>query len=547
MRKHHVRKWITLCLTFTLLVNLATACSKKETPSTQESPSEQNQASTEEAGNANETIVSTLPLTSEPVTITMWIPMDANFSTVSSDYNDNEFFKEMEKRTGVHIEFLTPATGEEQSNFNLMIASGELPDIIVRSDLYTQGLDSGIDDGYFLDMTPYLDTFLSDYNSRRQLSDSIIKDTTTDAGKIGALYAIYTEEQRPWMGMQLREDWLKDLSLDMPVTYDDWEEMLTAFKEQKNAYAPLSLNNNGYMVLSNAMSAGFDAMFDFMNVDGKVTYGPMTDGWRQYLTKMADWYKKGLIDPDYMTSAAFFVDMEKVTTGQTGAWSSMYTMPALYEASSQDPNMNIAAVAPPKVNATDTTHIRLKNRSVNIPVSISADSENAELCMKWLNYLYTEEGSLLANYGMENVSFVYDESGKPMFNDTIIKNPDGLSMSQAQAKYTCPPSALSVYYDWTRELASVPEEDIASYDIWGSSLDDYVLPNFLSFTSEESKERASIMSDITTFVNESTNQFITGVKDIETEWDDYVSTLDSLNIKRCIELYQISLDRYNAR
>jgi len=509
----------SIIIILVLVTGLFAGCnSKTDTPSTKEPDS-----ATSTSGDSKdaEKEIGSLPLTKEPITLTMFMPMDANFSTISGDYNDNEFFKEMEARTGIHIEFMTPASGEEQSNFNLMIASGELPDIIVRSDLYTEGLDAGIDDGYFMDLTPYLDTYLSAYSSRRS-TDAINKDTTTDGGRVGALYAIYTEEQPPWLGLQVREDWLNDLNLDVPVTFDDWEKMLTAFKDEKGAYAPLSLNKNGYMMLTNAMSAGFNSMFDFMNVDGTIQYGPITDGWHDYLLKMSDWYAKGLIDPDYMTSAAFFVDMEKVTAGQSGAWTSMYTMPALYEMSSPDPNMNIIPVAPPKVNADDTTHIRLKNTTVNIAVSVSADTKYPELCMEWLNYLFTDEGSLLANYGIEGKTFEYDENGAPEYNDMIIANSEGLSMSQAQAKYTCPPSNMSVYYDWTRELISVPEEDIKSYDIWGAAKDDYVLPSTLSFSSSESKERASIYSDIETYVTECTNQFITGVKDINTEWDEYV-------------------------
>ena len=44
------------------------------------------------------------------------------------------------------------------------------------------------------------------------------------------------------MGMAMRKDWLDELGLDVPVTYDDWHNVLTAFKEQKGATAPLWIN-----------------------------------------------------------------------------------------------------------------------------------------------------------------------------------------------------------------------------------------------------------------------------------------------------------------
>lgn len=555
MKKSHARRITAILLVFIMAMGMLSGCSGNTkgtegsnadsvTPlENSESASTSSSDSTKATGEQG----SSLPLTDEAITLKIWMPMDGNMGTVSSNYNDNAFFKEMEKRTGVHLEFITPATGEEQSSFNLMIASGELPDIISYAQLYTEGLDSAIEDDNFLDLTPYLDTYLYDYNQRRSVSETLMKNTTTDSGKVGAVYAIYEDEQGPWMGMQVRKDWLDDCGLDMPVTYADWEEMLTAFKEKKGAYAPLSLNKNGYMVLSDAMSAGYGSLFGFMNVEGKVQYGPITEGWYKYLKTMSDWYAKGLIDPDYMTSSAFFVDTEKVTSGQTGAWSSMYTMPAMYEATSTDKNMQITAIASPVEKEGDAVHIRCKSTTVNIPVAISANTEYPELCMKWLNYLFTEEGSILANYGIEGSTFEYDENGKPNYNSTITANTDGLSMSQAQSYFTCPPSMLSVYYDWKRELISVPKEDVTSYDIWGTADASYLMPASISLSSEESKENAALYSDIQTYVTENMNQFITGVKDIDKEWEDYVSSIEAMNIKRCIEIYQTALDRYNAR
>ena len=40
---------------------------------------------------------------------------------------------------------------------------------------------------------------------------------------------------------------------------------------------------------------------------------------------------------------------------------------------------------------------------------------------------------------------------------------------------------------------------------------------------------------------------ITGVKDINTEWDSYVATIESMNIDRAVQIKQDALDRFNAR
>lgn len=489
-----------------------------------------------------------LPLCEEKTTLSMYIPLDANMATVISDYNENKFFQELEKRTNVHIDFQCPAVGEEVTAYNLMIASNELPDIICHNGYhYSDGLDAAVEDGYYLDLTPYLDTLLSNYNKLRLKNDFFAKSTVTDEGRVVAIYQIFSDPQPPYKGLEIRKDWLDDLGLDVPVTFDDWEKMLQAFKDEKGAYAPLSIGALGYNMDSNSMSAGYNVLNGFMNVDGTVKFGPIEDGWRKYLTKMNDWYSKGLIDPDFMTGGGYTPDMSIITSGQCGAWDSMYTMPALYESSTDDKNMQIIPVASPVEKEGDEVHVRLADSIIHAYCTISADSENAELAMKWLDYMCSPEGSLLCNYGIEGETFEYNADGVPEYSDLVCKNPDGLSFAQAMTYYTLPPSLIGGDYDWKRELSSVPEEDVLSMEVWGAVPDDYNMPAGISYTSDEAKELGEIVNSVNTYLTEKTSQFITGVADINTEWDQYMSDIKAMNIDRAIEINQAALDRFNNR
>ena len=122
--------------------------SSSETTSASESSGETSQVAAE-PGEV------TLPLVDEKTTLTMWTPMDSNSSAIIDSMGDSEFFKELEERTNVHIEFDHPAVGNETQAFNLMISSGELPDMIKTSAgyEYPDGLDAAVNDGYFMDLT----------------------------------------------------------------------------------------------------------------------------------------------------------------------------------------------------------------------------------------------------------------------------------------------------------------------------------------------------------------------------------------------------------
>lgn len=534
-------RWISLLMTTAIATGALTGCGKADQGGA--APD----AQTGEAAESQEEYSLTLPLVDEPTTLTMFMPLNDNYAVYSKDWADSKFFQEMEKRTGVHIEFITPSIGDEVNAFNLMMASNQLPDIINYASYYSEGTASAIDDGYFLDLTPYLDTYLKDYNAVRTSSDKIKKDTTLDDGRVGGIYEIRTGTEGPWSGYQVRKDWLDDLGLDTPVTFDDWEEMLTKFKDEEGAYAPLSLPSTGYDYYD-TMASGFGASATYLNKDGKVVYGPIQDEWREYLIKMNDWYKKGLIDPDFMTASPYFVDMEMIASEQSGAWYGISTTTAAYEASA--PGSDIIAVPNPVKKAGDVTHTRCPDSVVTALAfsAISADSENKELAMKWLDYLFTEEGSMLAGYGIEGESYTM-EDGQPQWTELITNNPDGYNFATAYRIYALTPSIIPTWYHYDREFITMSEKTRNSYDIWGSDteLDDWTMPN-VSMTRDEGNEYAKYYSDIESYMNECTLKFFTGTLDPSgSDWDTYVSTIQDMNIDKCIELQQAALDRYNNR
>lgn len=538
------KKLVGVLLAATLCAGSLVGCGNQGMDQGSQDTVQQEETTQASEGNASEeTGEITLPLTEEPITLTVFAAMDSNLTGIINDYNENGFFEELEKRTGVHLEFIIPAAGNEKEAYNLMIASGELADIITHNGYeYPEGLDAAVDDGYYLDLTPYLDTCLPDYNRVRTSDPVMEKSTTTDKGRVVGLHILYTEKQGPWMGMQIRKDWLDELGLDMPETYDELETVLKAFKEEKNAYAPISIGKKGTMETSHALSAGYGVMETYQQVDGKVLYGPMENGWREYLTMLNRWYEEGLIDPDFMTNGGWQVDTGMVLNGDTGVWNAMYTMISQYEA---DGNIEVVPMASPKKEKGDKLHIRREDGYVGNCVTISADCKYPEIAMKLWNYLYSEEGSLLANYGIEGDTFNYVD-GKPQVSDKITNNAD-YSMSQAQALYLMPPSRFGGLYDWTRELASVPEKDVKAFDIWSEADDSYIIPSRISLSSEEASEFAKLNAEITTYMEENSVKFITGVLDIDTEWDNYVQQLKDLGVERAIEIKQAALERFNER
>ena len=553
----NAKKLVALLLVLAMVLSLA-ACgnggnsstsSETSTSSAAEDSSAAEEGETGDDGETAETGEFQLPIVDEPTTLSYFVADDSNAAIMTTDWNDNEFYQEMERRTGVHLEFEMVSSADYQTNFNLMIASGNLADMIyVGASYYAEGVDAAIDDGYFLDLTDLVDEYMPNYEKVRTSDVQYELLSTTDSGRLGAVYELRQSKQGPWLGLWIRQDWLDDLNLETPVTFDDYHEVLTAFKNEKGATAPLILNFSGSDGEFGTMSGGLNVLNSWqLDETGKVNFGPYMDAWKEYVTIMHQWYTEGLIDPDFMATDERTADMAKVVTGASGLFAALYTMPSVYEAASEDPNMNLAPVNPPVMNEGDEGHIRLRDSYTSGNTAISADSENWEVALRWLDYLYTDEGALLANYGVEGDTFEFDENGKPVFTDKILNNENGWTMTQTVASYLCPSAGIANWSDWTRELAGVPEKDQACYDVWSEADDTWRLPSSVTLTQDESTERAALYADISTIVKEQTAQFISGALDIESNWDAYISSLEASGMERAIEITQAAYDRYLAR
>lgn len=553
----NAKKLVALLLSLALVLSLG-ACGGNggSSTSSEASPSSTTEESGAAAESGDESQAETaetgefqLPIVDEPTTLSYFVADDSNAAIMTTDWNDNEFYQEMERRTGVHLEFEMVSSADYQTNFNLMIASGNLADMIyVGASYYAEGVDAAIDDGYFLDLTDLVDEYMPNYERIRTSDVQYELLSTTDSGRLGAVYELRQSKQGPWLGLWIRQDWLDDLNLDTPVTFDDYHEVLTAFKNEKGATAPLILNFSGSDGEFGTMSGGLNVLNSWqLDETGKVNFGPYMDAWKEYVTIMHQWYTEGLIDPDFMATDERTADMAKVVTGASGLFAALYTMPSVYEAASEDPNMNLAPVNPPVMNEGDEGHIRLRDSYTSGNTAISADSENWEVALRWLDYLYTDEGALLANYGVEGDTFEFNEDGEPVFTDKILNNENGWTMTQTVASYLCPSAGIANWSDWTRELAGVPEKDQACYDVWSEFSDDWRLPSSVTLTQDESTERAALYADISTIVKEQTAQFISGALDIEENWDAYISALEASGMERAIEITQAAYDRYLAR
>ena len=133
--------------------------------------------------------------------------------------------------------------------------------------------------------------------------------------------------------------------------------------------------------------------------------------------------------------------------------------------------------------------------------------------MEWLDYMYSAEGQMLLNMGIEGTHYTMQD-GEPIFTDYILNNPDGLSPKQAVGTFTIAqgtmPSVLCFSETSQLDDAAVLEAKENCIIPFLEESNKYVIPGTLSFSSEKDAERRAAMADIETYVDEMVMKFITG-------------------------------------
>lgn len=565
---------LALCMLFSL-----TACGQSAEPasepvasapeSTAEAVSEPSEEASEapvspasaeeEEASLMESFVEETPVVLEPLeypvsdgstTLTYWYSYPPFVPNFLDDVSNKEIYLAIGEATGVNIQVVGYSLVNASEQFQLMVASGDYTDIIYGFGMqYTGSVEGAVEDEIILDLSDKLEEYAPDYCQYLYNDEEVNLAAHTDAGYVPSFCGINDEARSVNGGLIIRTDYLDAVGMEIPTTYDELEAALTAFKNDLQVPSPYWSNPAGYVVET---TAGFDIAPDFFVQDGVVKYGFYEDGFYDYLTTMNRWYENGLLYADFAAQSADqqFPPSDMVNNNEVGVWfNSLNEMRSYSAETSTDPNFAIAGLPVPAAEKDAVTHFstvtdKVDTRGGNF---ISTNCKDPELAMAWCNYWYTEEGCLLANYGIEGKSWTRDADGNPQFTDLILNNPD-MAFDIAISVY-CEFNGGGYYILNEKTDSNYTEVQLEARQNWLSNSDTaYNYPSYASLSAEESSTYANYIGDITTYVEEMTLKYITGSEPLtEESFDVYQQTMDNFGMQECIEVHQAAYDRYLQR
>lgn len=491
-----------------------------------------------------------LPLAEEVQTLTFMRGAPAFMGAVSvlakDDFNDFEYMKYLESITNVHIEFDLLSFFSLDELMSIAISSGDFADLLGSLN-YSGGLLSALNDDIIIDLTDKLAEYSPNYNTIIN-SDESLKTLAQTEGKALSYMSPY-DNFRQNQGLVIREDWLNELGLSAPETYDEMYDTLLAFKNAYDSDATIYMNSECYIEtlaegynIAAFGAGGSDPIIEYFSDNSTVKCTLIEDDYKEYLMMLNQWYNDGLFNEDFMSIQydpfSGYLD-GKIYDGQMGVWNTST------EGIDNYANNNVSVVPVPALvrNKGDMQHVTEMSLLIDSQINtvITSNCENVELAMRWIDYWYSADGILFSNYGLENVTYTL-EDGTPAFTDLVVKNDLGVNISSYMrgfSGYSFFDSVLLRYRtaEYSSDLAN------SAWEVWTSKLDGTMtVPSSLTYTAEEAEIYGRLSADLYTLASEKIAQFVSGNIGFD-QWDSFVATLKSQGIEDCIAIVQAAYDR----
>jgi putative aldouronate transport system substrate-binding protein len=507
----------------------------------------------------------TYPLEGDNNTITMWYYTPPYVQYVDSNYNFNAI-SAAEEATGVKLEFVEVGSSTANEQFNMMLASGDMCDLIPVQEYYVDTLAKAYEEDIIMDIGEYIDEDMPNYAAVLDcLAPKTVEDTLTD-DKTLVFYQI-ADGSYSGNGTITRADWLEEQGIEFSgdlISLDEYTELLrtlhSAYDTPYTYYFTDGTIN---------LEAAFDTSIPALVSDGFMTLitssifrkgdevmsGWTTDGYREYLEWVLQMMDEGVLYKDFLSLSTDRGDTNTACgTGQVAVWQANADKMEEIYGYTDDPNFKVTAV--PRVTADPSAQYVWNDEVTlvanNSGFSLSSTCQNPELVCQWENYFWTTDGYLMANYGVEGESYHMD-GDTPVFDwdvPTTITGQNAPNAEMAQQLFTMA-RFVGFYADNDRLLPTFPDSALEAVELWTveNSTDDRNYPSAVSasFTTEESQEIAQYESDFLTYAAETCLKFLDGAVELNDDtWNDFVNTSNSMGLDKIVEVYQNAYDQYLA-
>ena len=460
-----------------------------------------------------------------------------------------------EERTGIHVDYIS---GPEEFNdvyseIDQRVISGDLPDAVMTKLAQTSVYGP---QGVFADLAPYIEKYAP--NLQKYIDDNPdYKALVSDAD--GHIYGLCKETPIFADLIGYRVDHFKAAGIDPDsiVTVDDFTKALETLKayygKDNPNYYPLTGRDTAirfaswFGAASNISSTESNGIYiNGHYKDGSIDI--MNDGAYKMAETMKKWYDEGLIQPEWVAGTFSEADWEAAMLNGNGSIFYDYYNRAEWFMENggpdNDPNYQMGVlnfIKDDNGNPQKMTVSMKYNDECVTAVNANCSEDKIKTILTFIDYFYSEEGEILANYGVEGESFKDTNGDKEFIVDyqTEEATPAGEKRwSFLSDRFTvCKPVDNEAFFKWNAPLIAEATGRLFTDENLGTS---YVL----KFTDDQSKEVTNLLASVYDAQMSGIAQFIDGTRELTPDnWAAFQQEMNDLGLSR---IEEIQLAAYQA-
>lgn len=430
-----------------IVILLLAACASKDAGDKTDASNSSKQATDEAKDETKDADEEAHDEVMEEVTLTYLNCWNGSGVIAPEDPINNPVANAIREKTGITLE-AEYATTAEIEKLNLIFASGDMPDIVNApfwgaSDATTQLIKKAAREGLLMPIDEYLDKYP---NVKAAISQGVAKDFLVndleDPSFEGKHYIIpwqtakNPEDTTNWAyNLFARKDILDTLGVKPEdiTTSEDLYDVLVAIRDggftdiNGNPVIPGGTWANGWTYEPFINGFRENNLTEFTVIEGKYRYdafSPLLDEQVKYMRSLVS---EGLFDVEAFRQSDSRAK-EKMITGQVAMFGAHYPhVKQFFETSlyTTNPEMEYVPVGPILDADGEVLQVGGKNlagRAGSPVLFISSACDNPEAAIKLIDFLNSEEGKLLAYYGIEGVHYDMVDGLPTMKQEWIDKN-----------------------------------------------------------------------------------------------------------------------------
>lgn len=417
MKRFKFKQLLVSLLAVTMFIVPLAACQQTEEPGDTDqgtdSPGGEDPTGTDDGTNGD----------GDPVEFTIMSSIWGDHETSLDDNGSNEILDEFMRRTNTQITYQWFPADQYSNRVTTTLAGDNIPEVINGS------MSLLIDEGAAIP----LDDLLEEHGQNILASYA---DHATEAAKLrsvedGNTYAIpFALIYPPAYSWSIRTDWLENVGIEtLPETWEDWYEVWDAFRTQDPDGDGNNDNNIPYSGDIYSLMPAFGMNVSNRNGimiddDGNYTVAPESPYFRDYLDTMREMFELGYLDPEFAQRGVYVDNVSLQDAVNAGIVGSTFTWAEITRTATAGlgeviEGARLEGIAPP---TGPNGHSGIPSRAMITPTSVltiaAERNDVAADIVRYFNYVYSEEGTVLASYGIEGTHFEYVDD-VPVINSDI--------------------------------------------------------------------------------------------------------------------------------